>query len=133
MAPTPLTCREGCGALVLRGRTEALSWQLLNLDPDPAGNVAVRIDQNDNVFARTLRKGEQPAAFETVHMPHKATCQIEVKRREQRARQPAGSVTQLDAYRAARSAQAAAKRRQYLRPRRKKPITGVRRKPGRTT
>jgi hypothetical protein len=130
MAPTPGYCPDGCGALVLRARTEALKWQLLNIEPDPAGNTAVRIDHQDNVFARGLRKGEQPADFETVYMPHKATCQVEARRTAQRARQPATSVTQLDAYRTARALRAAGKRsRRARRP--QPPITGIRYDPER--
>lgn len=110
MAPTPVYCPDGCGALVLRGRTENAKTQYLDPVPDPAGNTAVFIDHQDNVRARGLRKGEKPADYEEIYMPHKATCQVEAKRRAQRARQPAGSVTQLGAYRAARALRAAGQR-----------------------
>lgn len=128
MAPTPVRCPAGCGALVLRGRTENAKTQYLNIEPDPAGNTAVWIDAQDNVRARGLRKGERPVGLEQIYMPHKATCQVELKRRGQRARQPAGSVVQLNAYRTARALQAAGKRsRRARRP--GPPITGIRHDP----
>lgn len=130
MAPTLRLCPEGCGKPVLRARTENAKDQYLDPVPDPAGNTAVWIDHQDNVRARGLRKGERPADYEDIYMPHKATCQVEAKRRQLRARQPAGSVAQLDAYRAARALQAAGKRNRRGR-RSKPPITGIRHNPGR--
>jgi hypothetical protein len=107
MAPTLRPCLAGCGAMVLRARTEALKWQELNPEPDPAGNTAVRRDHQDNLFARGLRKGEQPAPYEEVYMPHKATCGRE------RARRPApradgATVVHLSSFRAAQRARRAA-------------------------
>lgn len=91
MAPTQRPCPDNCGDMVIRARTEAMKWQLLNPEPDPAGNVAVRIDPRDNVFARTLRRGEEPVGFEKIYMPHKATCRAEQSVRAQRAGGPPGS------------------------------------------
>lgn len=131
MAPTLRPCPAGCGKLVLRARTESLKWQVLDPLPDPAGNTAVRVDHQDNAFARGLRHGEQPADFEQLYVPHAATCQVAARIREQRARQPQTSVTQLDAFRAARALRAAGKRsRRGRRP--QPPITGIRRDPGRS-
>jgi hypothetical protein len=69
---TDRTCPD-CGEPVIRARTEAMNWQLLNPEPDPAGNVHAR-SQNGAWLARTVTKGT-PAVFpEQLMMPHKATC-----------------------------------------------------------
>lgn len=132
MAPSLRPCPDNCGQLVLRARTEAMKWQALNPEPDPEGNVAARVDHRDNVFARTLRKNEAPAPFERVYMPHKATCAVERAQRDQRARQPQASVTDLGAWRAAASRHnATLRRKRGKRP--GPPVTGIRYNPrGRT-
>lgn len=67
------SCRD-CGEPVIRARTEALHWQLLNAEPDPAGNVMARTDGNGNWYARSVPPGTKAVAPERLYMPHPATC-----------------------------------------------------------
>jgi len=131
MAPTLRPCPASCGQLVLRARTVNAKTQFLNPDPDPDGNVAVYIDHMDNVRARGLRKGEKPADYEVIYMPHKATCAVERALRARAASQSQASVIQLRAYSSALARHAAAARSQRGR-RPAPPVTGIRYNPGRT-
>lgn len=128
MAPTRWPCRQGCGDLVFRAKTDNAREMQINPEPDPDGRIAVVIDHMDNVRCRQLRKDEKPADFEAIYMIHKATCQVELAVRAQRARQTSTSVTNLATWRAARATQSAARRaRRYQRA--APPVTGVRWRP----
>lgn len=128
MPPTLHQCPD-CGEGVLRARTEALEWQLIDAGPDAEGRVAIRVDAMDNAFARTLRDGELPAGGERLHLPHYAThpgCRDANRRRRQQARRDA----QRAAWKAGLASHAAGKRsRRARRP--EPPITGIRYDPGR--
>lgn len=112
-----------CGEPVIRARTESMSWQLLNRDPDPAGNVHAYDDGRGNWFARTVPPGTPAVGHDRLMMPHYATspaCRdAAVKRREARSRppepvqQPAplpANVTQISAWKKAVAARKAALR-----------------------
>jgi hypothetical protein len=106
-----------CGQPVIRARTEAMSWQLLDTEPAETGsNIAARRDAQGTWWARTLHGDQQPAGGERLLIAHYATspgCG-----QKHRARQRAQVKT-------ARSAHAAGKRTQ----RGKRPgpqVTGVR-------
>ena len=46
----------------------------LDPDPDPDGNQAVMRDGTGALRTRQLKKNQEPADFERLHMPHAATC-----------------------------------------------------------
>jgi hypothetical protein len=113
-----------CSAEVIRARTEAMSWQLLNRAPDPAGNVHAYSDGRGNWYARTVAPGTPAVAPDVLMMPHYATSpkcrEAAVKRREARSRPitpPAApaelpaNVTQISTWKAAVSGRKAALRR----------------------
>lgn len=130
MAVTLHACQD-CGEGVIRARTEALKWQLIDATPDPEGRVAIRVDAMETAFARTLRDGELPAGGERLHLPHYAThpaCRDKDRRRREAARRERAAA-QHQAWRAELARQAAGKRsRRARRP--QPPITGIRYNPG---
>ena len=65
---------RGCGAWIAFALTPTGKRMPIDLDPDPAGNVAVRVDAHGVLRARVLAKGEQAEPGERVHVPHFATC-----------------------------------------------------------
>jgi hypothetical protein len=68
------TCRA-CSQPVIGARTEARSkWIALDPIPDPKGNQAAFQDSDGTWKTRQLGKGERPWDWETVLMPHVATC-----------------------------------------------------------
>ena len=101
-----------CGEPVIRARTEAMSWQLLNPHPDPAGNVHAYNDGRGNWFARTVAPGTPAAGHDRLMMPHYATspqCREKAVQRRtgrQQAARPAepvplpANVTQLSTWKA---------------------------------
>ena len=110
-----------CGEPVVRARTEAMSWQLLNRDPDPVGNVHAYDDGRGNWFARTVPSGTAATGHDRLMMPHYATSpqcrEAAVRRREGRAKPPPAppaelpaNVTQLGVWKAARAKHKAALR-----------------------
>jgi hypothetical protein len=104
MNPSTSFCPD-CHQPVIRARTEALRWQLLDPDPDEGGNVHARKDHNGNWLARSV-KPRTPAVFpEVLMMPHPPTCP---KRQPAPPQLPAG-VTGIDAYRRRRVQRAALK------------------------
>lgn len=64
----------GCQQHVIRARTEARRWQLLDPKPVPDGPVAAYRDGTGTWRARTLKPGEEPCTHEQRFMPHPATC-----------------------------------------------------------
>jgi hypothetical protein len=46
----------------------------VNPDPDPGGNVAVRIDGAGTRIGRVLGRDQKPAGGERLYCPHFATC-----------------------------------------------------------
>lgn len=80
-----------CAAGVIRARTEAMSWQLLNVEPDPAGNVHAYSDGRGNWFARSVPPGTPAVLPDRLMMPHFATspaCREKALARRQPRRQP---------------------------------------------
>jgi len=114
-----------CGEPVIRARTEAMSWQMLNRDPDRAGNVHAYDDGRGNWSARTVPPGTPAVPPDRLMMPHYATspqCREKAaQRREARSRPAApapaapaelpANVTQISAWKAAASRRKAALRR----------------------
>jgi hypothetical protein len=101
----PTFCEAGnCGAGIWFAITTAGHRSMpLNARSDPKGNVAVHQDASGTWLARVLRKNQEAAPFETVFMPHFATCpraaefrraarkaqsDIARRRRNQRGRRP---------------------------------------------
>jgi hypothetical protein len=116
-------CRD-CGEPVIRARTEAMSWQLLDRNPDPAGNVHAYNDGRGNWSARSVPPGTPAVLPDLLMMPHFASspaCRDKaLERRKPRQApppvQPArlpDNVTQISAWKAA-----TAKRKASLRRRR---------------
>lgn len=65
----------GCGQKLLWARTERGRWIPLNSKPDPAGNQAAWQDSDGIWKTRQLTEKTDPKwGFETVYMPHAATC-----------------------------------------------------------
>jgi hypothetical protein len=75
-------CRA-CLEPVIYARTELRSrWFPLNPEPDPAGNQAAWQDSDGIWKTRQLTEKSDPKwGFETVFMPHVATCEREKERR----------------------------------------------------
>lgn len=69
-------CRA-CLELVIWARTEPRNrWFALDPKPDPKGNQAAWQDSDGLWRTRQLTEGGEPLwGFETVHMPHVATCE----------------------------------------------------------
>lgn len=63
-----------CPALIAWGRTDAGKAMPVNLEPDPAGNVAVYVDGAGVIRARVVSHDLPLATFEHLHVPHFATC-----------------------------------------------------------
>lgn len=66
-----------CGRRVLKARSEVHGyWILLDPQPNPEGNQAVQRPPSGPLQTRQLHssKGDKPRAYETVYMPHVATC-----------------------------------------------------------
>jgi hypothetical protein len=63
-----------CGQPVLRAVTAAGRRQLLNPQPDPAGNVAACCDGVGTWRARVPSVDRPKETFEHTYMPHAATC-----------------------------------------------------------
>jgi hypothetical protein len=76
-APKPAanrTCRT-CQRPVIGARTEARNrWIALDPDPDAKGNQAAFQDSDGTWKTRQLAKDDKPWDWETVFMPHVATC-----------------------------------------------------------
>lgn len=71
---TAEVCRRRLKPVIL-ARTEAHGRPfLLDPVPDPAGNQAVFTDLRGDWQTRQLGKDDRPYSFETVYMPHVATC-----------------------------------------------------------
>lgn len=72
----PTVCgAEGCGAPIWFAITTAGHRSMpLNARSDPAGNVAVYQDDTGTWLARVLGKNGKPDTFETLFLPHFATC-----------------------------------------------------------
>jgi hypothetical protein len=94
-------CRD-CGERVIFARTEALAWQPLNPEPDPAGNVHAYDDGRGNWLARSCEPGREAAPPDRLMMPHAATCAG--KRKPAPAPDLPPGVTSLEKFRAARAA-----------------------------
>jgi len=64
-----------CRARVVWTTTERGKSMLVNLTPDPSGNVAVRLDHTRRARSRVLNS-ERPVleGTERLHLPHVATC-----------------------------------------------------------
>lgn len=99
-------CREP----VIRARTEAMNWQLLNPEPDDKGNVHAYEAIPGNWYARSVRPGTPAVAPDRLMMPHKATCKAVDRTPKPQAPAPA-NVTSLDAWRKAAGQHSADKRR----------------------
>jgi len=124
-------CRT-CGDRIIIALTARSKVQILNYEPDPAGNTAAQHTAAGGWRARYSAPGEALSFPEKRYMPHWATsprCAPPKDADGQRA--AAGEVVAfLDEYRKARSAHAKAKRnRRGKRP--AAPITGIRINPGR--
>jgi hypothetical protein len=63
-----------CGQPVLRAITAAGRRQLLNPEPDPAGNVAASRDGTYTWRARVPNAEMTILSYERLYMPHAATC-----------------------------------------------------------
>ncbi|MCW2899997.1 MAG: hypothetical protein JWO67_2262 [Streptosporangiaceae bacterium] len=115
------SCPLGCKERVLYARTERGANQILNPVPDDKGNVAAHKDVHGLWRARHAPADERVAAPEKRYMPHMATCRKRPEAQKPATPPPAGEglagVTFLNAWRAARSRQAAGQRNQRGRPR----------------
>jgi hypothetical protein len=67
------TCRD-CHERVIFARTEALKWQALNPEPNPAGNVHAYEVGPGNWLARSVGPGTPAVPPDFLMMPHAATC-----------------------------------------------------------
>lgn len=113
-------CREP----VIRARTEAMSWQLLNPAPDPGGNVHA-YQAGGNWIARSVPPRTPAVAPDVLLMPHKATC---TPRHPQLPAEAPENVTQITEWKRAQGKHSAAGRnRRGRRP--GKPVTGIRWRP----
>jgi len=65
-------CRD-CGQLIAWVATSRGNVMPVDPEPDPAGNVAVMRDDAGQVVSRVVGL-RPPAPFETLYMPHVATC-----------------------------------------------------------
>ena len=72
---TPTGRCPSCLEPVILARTEAHGKPfLLDPKPDPAGNQAVMQPPAGPLQTRQLGKNDKPRPYETVYMPHVATC-----------------------------------------------------------
>lgn len=89
MGEAPSRCRS-CGAPIVWATTPA--GKLIPLDPQPVddGNLAVHRDEDGiHLYARVLKKGEEPAEHERRGVSHFTTCpQADQHRRRGRAESP---------------------------------------------
>ncbi len=67
-------CPRGCGERARLTTTENGARLLVNLDPDPKGNVAVWRDVHGALRSRAVTKERPLARHERLMMPHVATC-----------------------------------------------------------
>jgi hypothetical protein len=74
MARPNARCQH-CGNAVLRAFTAAGKRQLLNPEPDPAGNVAAHQDGTGAWRARVPNAERPLDGWEHIYMPHPATCE----------------------------------------------------------
>ena len=69
---------QGCGAPVafvtVLKQAGGTARMILNHQPDPGGNVAVRATHTGGRIGRVLPKGTLPAPGEVLFMPHWASC-----------------------------------------------------------
>lgn len=76
--PLVLASAKLCGrclAPIAWARTETGKAMPISLEPDPAGNVAVRVTATGQIRARVLTKERFAAeGTERLHLPHVATC-----------------------------------------------------------
>ena len=104
-----------CRQPVIRARTEAMAWQLLNPEPDDDGNVHAYEAIPGNWYARSVKPRTPAVAPDRLMMPHKATCPAvdrTPKDKAPAAAEPAPqNVTSLDAWRKAAREHAAGQRR----------------------
>lgn len=70
---TPSFCRH-CDRLVHVAETRAGKRQLIDVDPDPRGNVAAYRTARGEWRARTVQPAAQLYSPERRYMPHAATC-----------------------------------------------------------
>jgi hypothetical protein len=66
-------CRA-CGQRIAWVTTSHGNAMPVDPEPTPAGNVAVMRDGAGRVISRVATQTRPPEAFETVYMPHVATC-----------------------------------------------------------
>jgi hypothetical protein len=90
---SPQTC-DFCGQRLLWATTVYERPIPLDPDPDPDGNQFVYRDATGALRTRQRKKGQQPQAFERIHMPHVATCAA--------SRKPPANVTPIIAARSLR-------------------------------
>lgn len=93
-----VACRS-CPARVAFAVTEKGARMPLDLEPDPAGNVAVYVDGSGTARARVVTAAEPLATYEQLHLPHFASCAA-ARPRTPAARPPAvapHTVTLIDA------------------------------------
>ena len=80
---SPQVCQH-CLQPVILARTEAHGRQfLLDPEPNPKGNQAAFTDPAGAWHTRQFGKDNPPYSFETVYMPHVATCEKQRPRPQQ--------------------------------------------------
>ena len=99
-------CRA-CGSPVIFARTEAMKWEPLNPEPDPAANVHAYPNDLGNWLARSVKPGTPAVAPDRLMMPHAATCSGE--KPAPRTPELPPDVPSLDKYRRDRAARAVAR------------------------
>lgn len=119
----PSCKRRTVWALTASGRRQMLDWQR-----DPEGDIAAYQDAAGTWHARTLAQAEQPAPHEHRYSHHWAASPQCRPPSQQQRDAAEGVVAYLDAYRAAKSGQAKARRQRRGR-KGEQPITGFRKNP----
>lgn len=117
-----------CKLPVIRARTEAMSWQLLDPVPNDAGNVHA-YQANGNWHARSVPPRTPAVPPDALYMPHKATCPGKPADGPETPQEPPSGVAFLEQYRKADSGHKA--RQPAGRGRRRQaPAAGFRINPG---
>lgn len=74
VARSAVAC-ERCTARIVFARVDGGRLIPVDVEPDPDGNVAIRVDSTGRIRARVLSEDRPaPEGTERLHVPHFATC-----------------------------------------------------------